>query len=64
MYQPKGRLFSRALVSSDTIAEFCQRWKIMELSLFGSVLRDHFSRDSDIDMLVSFKQGSVPGLRF
>ena len=38
----------------DIIADFCQRWKITELSLFGSVLRDDFRPDSDIDMLVTF----------
>lgn len=38
----------------DKIAEFCQKWKIVELSLFGSVLRDDFQPDSDVDVLVSF----------
>lgn len=38
----------------DKIAEFCQRWKIIELSLFGSVLRDDFRPDSDVDVLVRF----------
>ena len=32
----------------------CERWGIVELALFGSVLRDDFSRDSDVDVLVSF----------
>ena len=36
------------------IEAFCQRWKITELSLFGSVLRDDFRPDSDVDVLVSF----------
>jgi predicted nucleotidyltransferase len=36
------------------IAEFCHRWKIVELSLFGSVLRDDFRPDSDVDVLVTF----------
>lgn len=36
------------------IAEFCQRWNIMEFALFGSVLRDNFRPDSDIDVLVTF----------
>ncbi len=35
------------------IAEFCQRWGILEFSLFGSVLREDFNPDSDIDVLVS-----------
>jgi uncharacterized protein len=41
-------------ISRDKIAEFCRRWKITELALFGSVLRDDFRPDSDIDVLVSF----------
>jgi len=36
------------------VAEFCERWGISELSLFGSVLRDDFRPDSDVDVLVSF----------
>jgi uncharacterized protein len=36
------------------IAEFCQRWHITEFALFGSVLRDDFRPDSDIDVLVTF----------
>jgi len=35
------------------IAEFCPRWSILEFSLFGSVLRDDFNPESDIDVLVS-----------
>jgi uncharacterized protein len=36
------------------IAEFCRRWKVTELSLFGSVLRDDFRPDSDVDVLITF----------
>lgn len=43
----------------DAIAAFCQRWQIVELALFGSVLRDDFGPDSDIDVLVTF----APGVR-
>jgi hypothetical protein len=39
---------------NDQIADFCHRWKIIELALFGSVLRDDFGPDSDFDMLVTF----------
>lgn len=44
-------------VNFDTqrIAEFCRRWKVKEFALFGSVLRDDFRPDSDIDTLVSFE---------
>jgi predicted nucleotidyltransferase len=36
------------------IADFCQRWQINELALFGSVLRDDFGPNSDLDILVTF----------
>jgi predicted nucleotidyltransferase len=36
-------------------ADFCQRWHIVELALFGSVLRNDFGPDSDLDMLVTFE---------
>ncbi len=45
-------------VSDDRIAGFCRRWKITEMSLFGSVVRDDFRPDSDIDVLVSFEAGA------
>ena len=38
----------------DQIVTFCRKWRITELSLFGSVLRDDFRPDSDVDVLVSF----------
>jgi len=41
-------------IDHDKIAEFCHRWKITELSLFGSVLRHDFRPDSDVDILVTF----------
>ncbi|AFY36881.1 DNA polymerase beta domain protein region [[Leptolyngbya] sp. PCC 7376] len=41
-------------IPSRALEEICQRWKITELSCFGSVLRDDFRIDSDIDLLVSF----------
>ena len=36
------------------VEEFCRRWKIVELSLFGSVLRDDFRPESDVDVLITF----------
>lgn len=45
-----------------TIAEFCQRWQIIELALFGSILRDDFHPESDIDILVTFAPSSKRGL--
>jgi len=39
--------------------ELCDRWKIVELALFGSVLRDDFRADSDVDLLLTFAPGVV-----
>lgn len=44
----------RIKASPAKIAEFCQRWHIIEFALFGSVLRDDFRPDSDIDVLLTF----------
>ncbi|HEY3295344.1 MAG TPA: nucleotidyltransferase domain-containing protein [bacterium] len=41
-------------LDNERIAQFCQRWGIVELSLFGSVVRPDFRPDSDIDVLVAF----------
>ena len=46
----------------DKIADFCKRWQIKELALFGSVLRDDFRPDSDIDLLVTFVPGASRSL--
>ena len=48
-------------VPQDKIRKFCQRHHIRKLSLFGSVLRDDFRPDSDIDVLVEFELGNTPG---
>jgi predicted nucleotidyltransferase len=44
------------------IGEFCKRWSITEFSVFGSVLRDDFRPDSDIDVLVSIDPNAQIGL--
>ena len=44
------------------IQDFCRRFHIRKLSLFGSVLRDDFTADSDVDVLVEFATGKTPGL--
>ncbi|MEZ6234224.1 MAG: nucleotidyltransferase family protein [Phycisphaerales bacterium] len=41
-------------VPTDAIADFCRRWKIVEFALFGSVLREDFGPESDVDVLVTF----------
>ena len=46
----------RLKVSLDAIAQFCQRWNIVEFALFGSVLRDDFRPDSDVDVLVTYER--------
>ncbi|MGK7907484.1 MAG: nucleotidyltransferase domain-containing protein [Synechococcus sp.] len=47
-------LRDRLHVSQHDIENFCAKWMIVELSLFGSVLRDDFRDDSDVDVLVVF----------
>ena len=49
-------------VDREKIAEFCRKWRITELSLFGSVLRDDFRPDSDVDVMVSFEPEARIGL--
>src|SRR3990172_4659416 len=44
----------RLEIPAGTIAEFCRRWKIKELRLFGSALREDFGPESDVDFLVAF----------
>lgn len=46
------------------VAEFCRRRRIKRLSFFGSVLRADFGPESDVDVLVEFEPGFVPGLAF
>ena len=43
-------------IQPEKIKDFCKKWKIMEFSLFGSVLRDDFRSNSDVDVLVSFEE--------
>ena len=48
----------------ERIAEFCRRNYIRRLALFGSVLREDFTQQSDVDVLVEFEEGRTPGLGF
>ena len=43
-------------ISKDELAAFCKRWQVTELALFGSVLRDDFGPDSDVDVLARFEE--------
>lgn len=49
---------ARIAIPSDGIATFCERWQVTELALFGSVLRDDFGPESDIDVLVAFRDSA------
>ena len=49
---------SKVTLDRDQIAAFCRKWQIAEMSLFGSVLRDDFGPDSDVDFLVTFEPGA------
>ncbi len=52
------------IIPKDRIVDFCQRHHIRRLSVFGSALRDDFTADSDVDVLVEFQKGREPGFAF
>ena len=54
----------RIPINRAKIAEFCRKHHIRRLAFFGSVLRDDFRPDSDVDVLVEFEPEHVPGLAF
>ncbi|MFO7555054.1 MAG: nucleotidyltransferase family protein [Desulfobacterales bacterium] len=49
-------------IPQEQIAEFCRRHRIRRLALFGSALRDDFTPDSDVDVLVEFEPGARVGM--
>jgi len=51
-------------IPHEKIAAFCRRNHIRRLALFGSILQGDFRPDSDLDLLVEFEPGHVPGLKF
>ena len=51
-------------IPKEKIAEFCRSNRIHRLAFFGSVLRDDFTPESDVDVLVEFEPGTRVGLRF
>jgi hypothetical protein len=57
-----GRMNPRIPIDRDRIEEFCRRWRIVELALFGSVLRDDFAPQSDVDVMVRFASDVRYGL--
>ena len=54
----------RIQVPREELTRFCRENHIRRLAFFGSVIRRDFSADSDVDVLVEFEPGHVPGLRF
>jgi uncharacterized protein len=53
---------ARIVPDRERLTAFCQRWRIAELAFFGSVLRDDFRPDSDVDVLVTFAPDARWGL--
>ena len=51
-------------IPSKKLSEFCQRYHIRKLAFFGSVLREDFGPESDVDVLVEFEKGYTPGFAF
>lgn len=49
-----SKAIDRYNIPKEKLAEFCRRWKIAEMGFFGSILREDFTEESDIDILVSF----------
>ena len=62
--QTEKELQLRLAISADNIACFCERWHVSEMSIFDSALRSDFGPDSDVDVLIEFENGKVPGLAF
>jgi len=62
--KPLETMSARIRIDREAIANFCRRHHIRRLALFGSVLREDFHPESDIDVLVEFEPGHVPGLAF
>ena len=55
---------ARIAIPQPKLNDFCRRHHIRKLALFGSVLRDDFRPESDVDVLVEFEPGFTPGLNF
>lgn len=54
----------RIRIPEEKIASFCRKHHIRRLAAFGSVLREDFGPESDVDVLVEFESGRTPGLGF
>ena len=55
---------SRISIPADAVGDFCLRHHVRRLALFGSVLRDDFTDHSDVDVLIEYEPGHVPGFEF
>lgn len=55
---------ARFVIDHQVISEFCRKHHIRRLALFGSAVHGDFQPDSDVDVLVEFEPGHVPGLEF
>jgi predicted nucleotidyltransferase len=59
-----GMVYHGVEIPMDRIEEFCRRHRIRRLALFGSILRDDFRPESDVDVLVEFGPGARTGFAF
>jgi len=59
---PSNPLQKNIAISQNQLADFCRRYHIHKLAFFGSILRDDFNADSDIDVLVEFEPAYRVGL--
>jgi len=57
----RGGIMAKISINKEKIEAFCRENRIRRLALFGSVLRDEFGPESDVDVLVKFESGSTPG---
>lgn len=57
----RGEKMAKISINKEKVEEFCRENRIRRLALFGSVLRDDFGPESDVDVLVEFEPGSAPG---
>src|SRR2546423_10778727 len=58
MYRRRAVLVHGIQLDSPAIQDFCRRWRLKELCVFGSVLREDFRLDSDVDFLVQYEDGA------
>jgi|WetSurMetagenome_2_1015567.scaffolds.fasta_scaffold42812_1 uncharacterized protein len=60
-FEPLDVVAQRFKISKNLLSDYCRKHHIIRLALFGSVLREDFRSDSDVDILVEFEAGHVPG---